>query len=79
MILMQLPILVGQILHRLGKLNALEISDEAFTARIAEDQIRRTQERKAAQIVRAEKAKTRKTRKAKKKKMEEPKDDRAAD
>ena len=51
----QLPILAGQILHRLGKSNALEISDEAFTARIAAEQILRTAERKIAQIKRSQK------------------------
>ena len=53
----QLPILAGQILHRLGKENALEISDEVFTARIAEEQTRRTTERRLAQIKRATKGK----------------------
>ena len=53
----QLPIFAGQILHRLGKENALEISDEVFTARIAEEQSQRTAERRLAQIKRATKGK----------------------
>ena len=50
-----LPFFAGRVLSRLGKPSALEISDEAFTNRIREEQKLRTVERKQAQIVRATK------------------------
>ena len=60
-----LPLFAGQVLHRLGLANRVEIDDDAFTRRIEVEQKRRTWERKQAQIERA--AKDKKPRKAKEK------------
>ena len=55
-----LPLFAGQVLHRLGLANRVEIDDDIFTRRIEAEQKRRTWARKQAQIERAAKDKKRK-------------------
>ena len=55
----QLPSMAGKVLKRLGRDNALEISDDVLIERIRSEQERRTRERRLAQIARAEKARVR--------------------
>lgn len=57
MVFKQLPLIAGQVLHRIGRLNILEQSESFVEEKIVEEQKRRTFERKAAQIARAEKDK----------------------
>lgn len=51
----KLPLLAGKLLTRLGMSNALEMDWNGLVEKIAVEQERRTRERKAAQIARANK------------------------
>lgn len=46
----KLKLFAGQVLRRLGKENALDISDERLEQMIAAEQVRRTVERRKSQI-----------------------------